>query len=225
MNRAHAERLSKAKSNEGGQNVEVLMEERDSLSSESKKLKKYVLFQQKRYEKRVDELNRNLQLKTDECHSTQKALDQATEAYATAQDTNKHLREQVSSKIAKMNEMRAKMEALDREVEVCRNAESINTDASKLRARINRKMRKCVRELETLAKVSKQMVEGDDPNLSMLLGVDPDVEATSESNDDELKRLNGDLEDLESAYKDISDLRQILTDKYAESFAENCNVQ
>ena len=93
---------------------------------------------------------------------------------------------------------------------------------------------RCVKDFRCLAKVSKQILEGEDPNVSMLLGVesrdasddeDESQDSPSCSSEKQLEKLQADLNRLKSTHSDISDLRQLLTDKYAESFADNCKMQ
>jgi len=91
------------------------------------------------------------------------------------------------------------------------------------------------KDFRCLAKVSKQILEGEDPNVSTLLGVesrdasDDEDESqdfpSSSSSEKQLEKLQADLNRLKSTHSDISDLRQLLTDKYAESFADNCKMQ
>jgi len=245
LNKAHSDRLSKAKeatsrSSGGGRagrghDLEVLMEENDVLQVENNKLKKYVKLQQQKYEKRGEELSAKLVAKTQECDSLGLELARKSEICQQEKDTSTHLRQQISDKIVSVSALRKKLEILESEVAVWRNSEAIDQDVVKIRSRVAKKLRRCVNDMQSLAKVSKQLVVGQNPNVSMLLGIEHDdvtSAARGATTDDvtttkqrELRGLESDLESLEETGQAIADLRQILTDKYADSCAQNCHVQ
>ena len=66
----------------------------------------------------------------------------------------------------------------------------------------------------------------------MLLGIESRDHSDNEAEDQgviaqerDLPRLKSDYDLLKTVHADISELRQVLTDKYAESFTENCKIQ
>ena len=66
----------------------------------------------------------------------------------------------------------------------------------------------------------------------MLLGIESRDHSDNEAEDQsviarerDLPRLKSDYDLLKTVHADISELRQVLTDKYAESFTENCKMQ
>jgi len=241
LNRRHSERLSAAAAVVSGkaagqrsskEHVEVLMEQKDSLVSENDKLKKYVVFQKARNEKRERELTSGLKSERERCTELETHLGKKTEEAASLRVTADGLRDQVGAKVAEMNQLRKKSGILEDQIARSRNAEAVDTDAEQIKIVIAQKLKRCVKDFQSLTQVSKQILGGDDPNVSMLLGVESRGGSDTEDGEDEnrgaesrLNRLHRDLDQLKATQADIRELRQILTDKYAESFAENCKLQ
>lgn len=243
LNVRHSDRLAAAAAavtSKGGQrsskdHVEVLMEQKDSLASENDKLKRYVVFMKTRNEKRVEELTSGLKSEKERCAELESHLAVKSEEADALRVTADGLRAQVTTKITELNRLKKRSSILEDQLGRSQNAEAIDTDAEQIKVVIAKKLKRCVKDFQSLTQVSKQILGGEDPNVSMLLGVesrggsDTDDDDGGEDNvqgsESRLNRLHRHLDQVKATQADIRELRQILTDRYAESFAENCKLQ
>jgi len=241
LNRGHSDRLARAAAEVDDLNpttpaaagkLEVVMEQRDSLKSENDKLKKYVVYQKNKNEKTVQDLKSSLLEKSDECSSLEQQLSNKREEAESLQGTTVHLRDQIGGKIQSINQLQRKIVILEDQLADSQNSQTSRSDRDNLINAITHKLHRCVSDFKSLSQVSKQLLSGEDPNVSMLLGIESRDHSDNEAEDQgviaqerDLPRLKSDYDLLKTVHADISELRQVLTDKYAESFTENCKMQ
>ena len=232
VNQAHADRLAKARTSEGA-DVEVVLEERDVAQQENKQLKQYILFQQQRHQRHAEEGSKTLSACQSQVDDLRKALTRQTEAWSVEKDTNRLLREQVTEKVAQLALASKTVAMYEQELSQSKSSWQVHEDAEKLNARLFKKLSTCVADLHALSRVSSQVVGGSPPDMSLLLGVTPSEDSLAPvpcpSGEEKLKALQTLYESLQETQDTLSRLRQMLTDRCAESIAdsmtEHCYVQ
>ena len=93
------------------------------------------------------------------------------EALESQKDSNRHLREQVTDNIGRQDALKKRIEDLEIKLHSSENKNEISQDLQFLQIKTNSELSKCVNEMKQLMHVSKQLVNGEDPNVSMLIGV------------------------------------------------------
>ena len=98
-------------------------------------------------------------------------IDDLKESVACEKDTNKHLREQLTENIVRQNVLKKRIEILEEELLSSKHKNEISQDLENLQVKANSEFLKCADEMKQLMQVSKQLVNGEEPNVSMLIGV------------------------------------------------------
>lgn len=186
------------------------------------KLKKYVVLLKRRHEKEIESFQAEVSgLKED--------LVRIQEQKSEFEGTNRLLRDQVEGSYGKMATMREQIASLQNILERQRRSDSKSTH--KLRQETIKETTEACNELETLSVAWKQIQEGRDPDIACLLGIDP---ASPEWNrgreggrrgQDEVhviteEEFQQEMSNLVKKMKlALGDLRNFLSDKYADSMA------
>lgn len=196
--------------------VEKLRQENLTLREEQQKLKKVIEKQLKMMEQlgtqirsvqqQLSEEESNTQALRDEMNSKDQQLLQLHTAVKEVSAHNQELMEQ----------------------SVCLR-ERLETESSVCDVRLTRQllteMALCLTDLRSLCSVLTHTAHGQDPNLSMLLGIS--APALSEPCDDWLNPavLQNKLQEALQLRQDVEELRNTVSDRYAQDMGENCTTQ
>uniref|UniRef100_F7BPR4 Centrosomal protein of 85 kDa-like CC4 coiled-coil domain-containing protein n=2 Tax=Ciona intestinalis TaxID=7719 RepID=F7BPR4_CIOIN len=117
---------------------------------------------------------------------------------------------------------------LQDKVKVLEKAQGNFKDEAVACARLHRETFAAVQDIKAVSQVLIQTAEGNDPNLSALLGV------TTEPNEDSVNKLtdaktsveqtNRKIIEVRKLRQDIDELRTIISNRYAESIGDNCTT-
>ncbi|XP_058232541.1 centrosomal protein of 85 kDa isoform X2 [Hemibagrus wyckioides] len=196
--------------------VEKLREENLTLKEEQQKLKK-VIEKQLRMMEQLSSQIRSVQQQLSEEESNGQAL-----------------RDEMNSKDQQLLQLRSAVKELSAqnqelmEQSVCLHerlqAESSVCDVQ-LTQQLLTEMASCLTDLRSLCSVLTHTAHGQDPNLSMLLGIS--APAVSEPCDDWLNPavLQNKLQEALQLRRDVEELRNTVSDRYAQDMGENCTTQ
>lgn len=162
--------------------LESVMRDRDRFQEENSRLRKYVVLLKRNFKKDSTKAATELSSKADRIEILTKELDDALEKIATERDTSRLLRDQVTSTMGKLGTVRKRKEILEVELFEAKNASDISKDLLRLQSKVTDELKGCVEDLHSLAEVSKQLVAGENPDVSMLLGV-PSFSSLATTND------------------------------------------
>ncbi|MCJ8745376.1 hypothetical protein PDJAM_G00129620 [Pangasius djambal] len=196
--------------------VEKLREENVTLKEEQQKLKKVI-------EKQL----RMMEQLGSQIRSVQQQL-------AEEESGGQALRDELNSKDQQLLQLRSAVKELSAqnqelmEQSVCLRerlqAESSVCDV-RLTQQLLNEMALCLSDLRSLCSVLTHTAHGRDPNLSLLLGIS--APAVSEPCDDWLNPavLQKKLQEALQLRRDVEDLRNTVSDRYAQDMGENCTTQ
>lgn len=206
---------------------EKTLEELDDLKSENMNLKRYVKILQNRHKRELtavqtslSEMSKNFEAKTKESVSF-------ADKFRDETKTAKYLRECLTNTKAKVIALEAKSEALASELDSTKAKESYAKEQNRLTKVIHREIFDCVKDLRILGSVTNQILDGDDPNVSILLGIkDIDRSSTVERNSDltsaqSVDFLRSEISALKEVRREIQEIRGKISDKYAENIGSN----
>ncbi|TUA69867.1 Centrosomal protein of 85 kDa [Bagarius yarrelli] len=196
--------------------VEKLRQENLTLKEEQQKLKKVIEKQLKMMEQlgtqirsvqqQLSEEESNSQTLRDEMNSKDQQLLQLRSAVKEVSTHNQELMEQSV----------CLRERLETESSVC---------DVRLTQQLLTEMALCLTDLRSLCSVLTHTAHGQDPNLSMLLGIS--APAVSAPCDDWLNPavLQNKLQEALQLRRDVEELRNTVSDRYAQDMGENCTTQ
>eukprot|EP00094_Tigriopus_californicus_P000649 TCALIF_00630-PA protein Name:"Similar to CEP85 Centrosomal protein of 85 kDa (Homo sapiens)" AED:0.09 eAED:0.09 QI:0/0.75/0.55/1/1/1/9/88/730 len=206
---------------------ETALEELDDLKSENLNLKRYVKILQNRHKRELTkvqtsltEMSKNFEAKTKESVSLADKLRDETK-------TAKYLRECLTNTKAKVIALEAKSGALASELDTARSQESYAKEQNRLIKVIHREICDCVKDLRILGSVTNQILDGDDPNVSILLGI-KDLDQSSPlgslsdlSTAQSVDFLRSQIKSLRDVRREVQEIRGKISDKYAENIGSN----
>ncbi|XP_073420759.1 centrosomal protein of 85 kDa isoform X3 [Dendrobates tinctorius] len=103
-------------------------------------------------------------------------------------------------------------------------AQSSNVEGSQLFT-LYKEMNRCQKDLRSICCLLSQRVQGADPNLSMLLGVNSNTGLDEQKEDLDFLSVEKYLHGVEMMKRDIEALRTTISDCYAQDMGENCITQ
>lgn len=223
LNEAHLRRASEAKSMTMV-DFQAVLNERDDLKGEVAKLKKYIALSQRKQKKEWEELNLAMEKKKSDLKSIKEDKEELTLKANCLQGTNGLLRDQVTNCHGQLKELRGKISVLENELYCRDNKTEIARDLEKMQVKLCKKAAEVIQELASVTSVSQQMVEGQDPNLSMLLGVSfsdqQQEEKEADTDEERLKKTQLLLQEIEKSKKTVAEIRLTLSENYAETVAD-----
>ncbi|KAK3515660.1 hypothetical protein QTP70_026417 [Hemibagrus guttatus] len=196
--------------------VEKLREENVTLKEEQQKLKK-VIEKQLRMTEQLGSQIRSVQQQLSEEESNGQAL----------RDEMNAKDQQLLQLHSAVKELSAQNQEL-MEQSVCLH-ERLQAESSVCDVRLTQQllteMASCLTDLRSLCSVLTHTAHGQDPNLSMLLGIS--APAVSEPCDDWLNPavLQNKLQEALQLRRDVEELRNTVSDRYAQDMGENCTTQ
>ncbi|KAM9309435.1 centrosomal protein of 85 kDa [Pholidichthys leucotaenia] len=95
-----------------------------------------------------------------------------------------------------------------------------------LTQRLHAEIASCLRDLRSLCSILTQRAQGQDPNLSLLLGI-TSPPAAMEQDEDWMNPevLQKKLVEAQQLRRDVEELRNVILDRYAQDMGENCITQ
>ena len=291
-NIAHEKRASKSNTS-GTVNIEGILFEKDKLAKENENLKKYVIAITKKHSRDMENKSTTLQNMSEKIVEGEGKVAELKDSLTSEQSSNKHLREQITTNIARQIDLKKKIELLNEELVSSKNKNDTSKDLEILHVKANVELVKCVNEMKQLMHVSKQLAKREEPDISMLIGYSSSaiasegastfkptlphlhdnfnsgkfiittikygavigivmhrtvlaniliysiaiftgrskgqlVQKKPASVDDRIKEVRSILLSVEDIRKEVGELREYLSEKYAESVAEsvsNCTTQ
>ena len=168
-NIAHEERASKS-STSGTVNIEGLLFEKDKLAKENENIKKYVIAITKKHSRDMENKSTTLQNMSEKIVEGEAKVAELKDSLTSEQSSNKHLREQITTNIARQIDLKKKIELLNEELVSSKNRNDTSKDLEILHVKANVELVKCVNEMKQLMHVSKQLAKREEPDVSMLIG-------------------------------------------------------
>jgi len=87
----------------------------------------------------------------------------------------------------------------------------------------------CTAELKSVVQVCRERKEGNDPDMSVLLGLRStnidEEEADSKETSDDVDAIKSKINAVQQLRFDVEDLRKFICDQYAEDIGNNCRMQ
>lgn len=196
---------------------ETAFQERDNLLGEMKLIKKKINnYQrandalQKKYSQDVEALRESLE--------EEKNFNQAQKnELRYKEETILSLKAQMKEADGKRNQLLEDNLGLEKKVKTLSLATSEAEERYALEKKLFRELRVCVAELKAIAEIIEDQVSGGNPNMSLLLG-NPALSVISDSiqHGPTSKSIVNEINEAEDLIKNLSKLREDLSDKYAE---------
>lgn len=155
LNRGHTDRLARAAqaaaaagtttpglASSAAGRLEVLMEQRDTLEAENAKLKKYIVFQKAKSEKRTGELTSELTTSSGRCLEAEKRLEALGEEVEALKGLVSMKRDQVGEKDECIRQLRRRVAVLEDHLASSKTSLSVNTDVDQIKGLITGKLRR-----------------------------------------------------------------------------------
>lgn len=230
-------RRSLAKDMDGIKNEEVLARN-DELKEENEQLRKLVHLTQKRHKREAEKKSKDMESMVAELEERRKEGDKMHEALGEQTTTSNFLRENLTECKAKVGALTRRSDALSSELDSARKGEQSWADLDGLYRSLAQEMSRCLREIKSLSETTKQIVGGEDPDVSVLLGLRdlsgnrnngshsselPGVIGDSISHDGRLATLRSQLCDVKAVRTDLAKIRDGISEKYAENLGDNFN--
>ena len=228
----------------GGLEKEEVLARNDELKEENEQLRKLVQLTQKRHKREAEKKSKELELVAAESEERRKEGDKMREALEQQTTTSNFLREDLTECKAKIGALTRRSDALSTELNSARKGEQSLADLDGLYRSLAQEMSRCLREIKSLSETTKQIVGGEDPNVSVLLGLRDlsgnrnngsdsselpgvcgvmAVMGAPISHDDRLATLRSQLSDVKAVRSDLARIRDSISEKYAENLGDNFN--
>jgi len=141
---------------------------------------------------------------------------------------------QLESELKEKQEMLSsfskKLEKYKTEISHLKSSNESSSQLDRYYTRLSRCMGKCVTELNSLTDLCGQIMGGDNPNMSLLLGTKSDFlspvlsldrDLVSLGQEEKLAVVRQQLEEVTKVQGEIKDLRTKISDKYTDILADN----
>ncbi|XP_053743055.1 centrosomal protein of 85 kDa isoform X1 [Synchiropus splendidus] len=167
------------------------------------------------------------------------------EQISQEESSSQALREEVLSKEQKVSELRAAMKELsaqnqelmeqnltlqeqmsDSEQNSNQAASALQPAGARLTQKLHTEMASCLSDLRSLCSILTQRAQGQDPNLSLLLGL-TSPPPVPEQHEDWMSPevLQKKLVEAQQLRRDVEELRNAILDRYAQDMGDNCITQ
>lgn len=202
--------------------TEKALEEHEKLVQEKKKLMKYIVVTKSKTEKELGSLQKQLQAEKEQTSFLSSRVDILSESQAEAENTSKHLREQLEASFGKVSDLETTISDMESEKWKLQKSELV--DRASDRCRLTKKLKSSVEEFENLSSTLCQMLNGeDDLDVCRLLGVDlSSSEITSTNKEVSIDDFYQELFRVEQVLsQSTNELRDKVSNHYAENIAAN----
>uniref|UniRef100_UPI00358F82AA centrosomal protein of 85 kDa-like isoform X2 n=1 Tax=Myxine glutinosa TaxID=7769 RepID=UPI00358F82AA len=208
--------------------IQQLQEEVLRLQERHKQASKLLDAHQKKAESKMEESTSTIKLLELRMAQGEEEIQALQEALAR-QDSDFQTMRSAMKELATQNQdlLEQKLNIQDRlQMETKRHGTDVNWE--RMAAELRQEMRQCLSDLQSLCSVLSQHFQGQDPNISQLLGIRTSLTLGVDENPTELENVESlaqGKESLRSMRRDLDELRALVCDRYAQSMAENCHLQ
>ena len=207
---------------------EEVLARNDELKEENDQLKKLVNLTQKRHKREADKTAKDLESTAAELREKRKEVERVSEALEEQTATSNFLREDLTACKAKVGALTRKSDALLTELDSAREGERGWADLDALYRSLAQELSRCLREMKSLSETTKQIVGGEDPNVSVLLGLrdlsgNDGAAVGGSGHDDRVATLRTQLSDVKAVRADLAKIRDSISEKYADNLGDNFN--
>lgn len=103
---------------------------------------------------------------------------------------------------------------------------SLQPASARLTYRLHSELASCLSDLRSLCSILTQRARGQDPNLSLLLGLQSPAPSSEQDEDWTCPEvLQKKLAEAQQLRRDVEELRNVILDRYAQDMGENCITQ
>ena len=235
---AHTRRQSEAKALTES-DKENILQQRDEFQEENEGLKKYLAITQAKQKKEISRLKEELTKAKESVKETNKDLCDTASKYQDERSTNAFIREDLTKTKVRVVALERQLEACHSEIDLLRQGQGETSGLERHYALLSRELGKCVHDLQSLSAVTKQLLDGQDPNVSALLGIKDygvtrvDAASSGDETDgggcqgqhqplrERLAAVEEQCAKVKEIRSDIKSIRESVSDKYAETLGDN----
>ena len=150
---------------------ENVLAERDELKDENKRLAKYVAITQRRLKKDGENYKLEIAEKSAKLTETKEELEDTLRELEDEKSTSRFLREDLTDTKMKVLTLEKRIESVTSELDEATKSDELTKQMEQYYTTLSREVINGVKDLQSISAVMTQLVEGNDPNVSMLLGI------------------------------------------------------
>ena len=216
--------------------------ERDEYQQENEGLRKVLAITQAKHKKELTKAKTELAKARESLRERTRALDETTAKSQEEAATNGFLREDLTETKGRAAALELQLESCRREIDALKQGQGQTLGLERHYRRLAKELDRCVGDLHSLSSVTKQLLEGQEPSVSMLLGIkdyrsqqDSAASSGEETDGGSLMPLTQRLDEVErqcakvkEIRADIRSIREGIAEKYAETLGDNmtsCTTQ
>ncbi|XP_072317327.1 centrosomal protein of 85 kDa isoform X2 [Eucyclogobius newberryi] len=102
---------------------------------------------------------------------------------------------------------------------------SLQLASTRLTQRLHTEIASCLSDLRSLCSILTQRARGQDPNLSLLLGLQTPAAPEQDEDWTNPEVLQKKLSEVQQLRRDVEELRNVILDRYAQDMGDNCITQ
>ncbi|XP_061676579.1 centrosomal protein of 85 kDa [Syngnathoides biaculeatus] len=202
--------------------IEKLRGENNTLREEQQKLKK-VIEKQHRMMEQLGSQIQALEVQISQEENTSQAL----RADILAKEQNMSELHLAMKEIASQNQdLMEQNLTLEEQMSTKEASSTLQPAGAHLTQRLLKELASCLSDLRSLCSILTQRAQGQDPNLSLLLGLTSTI-PMAENDEDWIspEALHKKLVEAQQLRRDVEELRNVIRDRYAQDMGDNCITQ
>jgi len=212
--------------------VELVLHDKQQLQLELEKLKRLQAWKTEKFETENTKMEEQVRRLGQLVESTNTQLRTNSTQLREANATKSQLESELKEKEDLITTFSKKLEKYKTEISHLRSNNESNSQLDRYYTRLSRCMGKCVTELNSLTDLCGQIMGGDNPNMSVLLGTRSDFlspvssldrDLVSLDHEEKLEVVRQQLDEVTKVQEEIKDLRTKISDKYTDILADNVN--
>jgi len=214
-----------------GDQVQLLLFDKQDLKNENEKLKTVLDWKTKKFEDEKNKLEDQVRNYGKLLEKTNKQLQVNSTQLRETNSTKNLLEVDLKKKTDMVSSLSSKLDRVGMEVKTLRGSNQTTSQLDGHFTRLTRCMSKCVTELHSLTDLCSSVMGGGNPNTSVLLGtrdlglLSPvsslDRDLASLSHEEKLEVVREQMREMTRLQTDLKELRSKIADKYSESLADN----
>ncbi|XP_061530960.1 centrosomal protein of 85 kDa isoform X2 [Phycodurus eques] len=202
--------------------IEKLRGENNTLREEQQKFKK-VIEKQHRMMEQLGSQIQALEVQISQEENTSRAL----RADISAKEQNMSELHVAMKEIASQNQdLMEQNLTLEEQMSTNEASSTLQPAGAHLTQRLLKELASCLSDLRSLCSILTQRAQGQDPNLSLLLGLTSTI-PMAENDEDWISPevLHKKLVEAQQLRRDVEELRNVIRDRYAQDMGDNCITQ